>query len=420
MNEQSKQAQKRKLSTNNTFAAPRVIQSAFFGILFSAAIFITVIGSLQAISGDPEQIEQVDLLLSFNLALILALSIYLIFRVWRLLFAKKVRRSAPLLQRRFVMIFSLAALVPAILVGAFSTSMISRNINDLFGENVRTTLNSANQFLNDYLVQEITDLVPSFVATKKYLERNDPLFDNRISYQVDLNRFVSSLDVDAAFVINREGVIHARYISPRTPEGKTVKFLIPTKDVFDFVDQSGRPAVQSRDEDDYLTVFAKLDGDAQKYLVVGQFLRSDSTILSSISGIKEAGTNLNQYNDNQEIFRKIFFLVFLESALLILIAAVWLGIILANRIIEPLGTIVQAAEKVRDGDLSARVAVRGEWGEISDLGSAFNRMTRQLHTQRDDLVREHDISERRRQFSEAVLSGVRAGVIVCPKKAGSP
>jgi len=55
--------------------------------------------------------------------------------------------------------------------------------------------------------------------------------------------------------------------------------------------------------------------------------------------------------------------------------------------------------------------VSGDWGEISDLGSAFNRMTSQLESQRDELVKEHDLSEQRRQFSEAVLSGVRAGVI---------
>jgi len=61
--------------------------------------------------------------------------------------------------------------------------------------------------------------------------------------------------------------------------------------------------------------------------------------------------------------------------------------------------------------MSAKVEVQGDWGEMSDLGSAFNRMTRQLTSQRDELVREHEISEQRRQFSEAVLSGVRAGVI---------
>ena len=73
--------------------------------------------------------------------------------------------------------------------------------------------------------------------------------------------------------------------------------------------------------------------------------------------------------------------------------------------------MINASEKVRLGDMTARVEVDGNWGEISDLGSAFNKMTHQLSTQRDDLVREHDLSEQRRQFSEAVLSGVRAGVI---------
>jgi two-component system nitrogen regulation sensor histidine kinase NtrY len=108
---------------------------------------------------------------------------------------------------------------------------------------------------------------------------------------------------------------------------------------------------------------------------------------------------------------KVFFLTFLEAAILILFTSIWLGLSLANRIINPLGTLIDASEKVRMGDMTARVDVDGNWGEISDLGSAFNKMTYQLSTQRDELVREHDLSEQRRQFSEAVLSGVRAGVI---------
>ena len=406
MSEQNKSAPKRRFPANNAFAAPRVIQSTFFGILFAAAVFITVIASLQAISGEAEQTRQADTLLSFNLVLIGALGLYLIARVWNILFAKKVRRSAPLLQRRFVMIFSLAALVPAILVGAFSSSLISRNINDLFGENVRTTLHSANDFLDSYIKQELSELIPQFVATRKFLENNQPLFENRISYTAYLQRFSRNLDIDTIYVLNREGEVYSRVTSPRSPG-----FRIPTREVFELVDQDNRPAVQSRDEENYLTVFAKMEGYQDVYLLVGQYLKSNQGVLSSISGIEEASRALDQYNDNQEIFRKIFFLTFLETAMLIFIAAVWLGVVLANRIIEPLGTLVAAAEKVREGDLSARVAVRGEWGEISDLGSAFNRMTRQLSSQREDLVREHDISERRRQFSEAVLSGVRAGVI---------
>ena len=81
------------------------------------------------------------------------------------------------------------------------------------------------------------------------------------------------------------------------------------------------------------------------------------------------------------------------------------------RVSSPYSRLGYLKQRVRAGDMGARVSVTGDWGEISDLGSAFNRMTSQLESQRDELIKEHDLSEQRRQFSEAVLSGVRAGVI---------
>jgi len=166
-----------------------------------------------------------------------------------------------------------------------------------------------------------------------------------------------------------------------------------------------------RDDIDYLIAVTQLDAYEDVYLYVGRVLRSNNRVLSSLSGIADASNAIDAFNTDQTLMSKIFFLTFVETALLILFAAVWLGLALANRIIEPLGRLITASERVRSGDMTARVDVQGDWGEMSDLGSAFNRMTRQLNSQRDELVREHDISEQRRQFSEAVLSGVRAGVI---------
>jgi len=72
---------------------------------------------------------------------------------------------------------------------------------------------------------------------------------------------------------------------------------------------------------------------------------------------------------------------------------------------------VQAAGKVAAGDLSARVAIGREPEEIATLSRAFNRMTRDLEQQRQDLRTAHEDAESRRQFTEAVLLGVSAGVI---------
>ena len=396
----------RLLSITRTQRSSAVFQSAVFVTLFFAAIILTVLGTLYSLSRDPARAAQAYPILLFNLPLIGFLGVYLGVRVWRALFSKKRRLSAPLLHRRFVLIFSLAALLPAILVGGFSTTLISRNINELFGENVRTNMGQARQFLNDYLAEQIQELATNVRSVKGVVDNNSDLMSNRITYAANLQKLARTQGLDVIYVINENGHVLARAEGPSAPD-----FLVPSPDVFKQLNVPGEMGFQSRDDIDFLIGLSRLDNYEESYLYVGQFLKSRSPVLSSILGIETASTQLDQYNNDQVLFNRIFLLTFLETALLILFAAMWLGVILANRVITPVARLVDAAESVRAGDLSARVKVEGDWGEISDLGGAFNRMTQQLSSQRDDLVREHDISEQRRQFSEAVLSGVRAGVI---------
>jgi two-component system nitrogen regulation sensor histidine kinase NtrY len=384
---------------------PRIAQSALFGILFVTAIILLVLGALFALSRNPEQTTQSYPILLFNLCLIIMLGIYLGFRVWTGLFAKKRRQSAPLLHRRFVTIFSLAALTPAIVVGAFSTSLISQNINELFGDNVRSNMESAREILDGYVKQELTELATDARAVENELNLRAQNITSRISYTADLQIIARIRDLDAIYIMQKDGYLFTRVESPIAPT-----FEIPLPGVFDGMKPNEIAFIQ-RDDIDYLIAVTQLDAYEDVYLYVGRVLRSNNRVLSSLSGIADASNAIDAFNTDQTLMSKIFFLTFVETALLILFAAVWLGLALANRIIEPLGRLITASERVRSGDMTARVDVQGDWGEMSDLGSAFNRMTRQLNSQRDELVREHDISEQRRQFSEAVLSGVRAGVI---------
>src|SRR6185436_20150432 len=63
------------------------------------------------------------------------------------------------------------------------------------------------------------------------------------------------------------------------------------------------------------------------------------------------------------------------------------------------------------GNLYVQVPVRRGEGDLSQLGETFNKMTQELKTQRDDLMRAHDMIDSRRRFTEAVLAGASAGVI---------
>ena len=385
--------------------APKIARSALFGVLFMTAMFVTILGALFSFSDQSEQIDRSFDVLRANLVLIGLLAVYLGYRVWGTLFTKARRRTAPLLHRRFVFIFSLAALVPAIIVGVFSLSFISQNINDIFGADVRKNMEQARSILDDYVDQELSDLGKDISILSAAIDADPTMVEQRISLTAELQIQARVRDLDAVYMLSDKGDVLARVETPFAPD-----FRVPAESVFQSMSQ-GRIAYQKRDDLDYLIALSPLPEFTNVYLYVGRVLRSDSQVLSSISGIEGATQSLTSFNQKQAKMRNIFVLTLMETALLILMAAIWLGLVLGNRIIEPLGKLITAAELVRAGDMSARVNVGEDWGEISDLGSAFNRMTQQLDSQRDALVKEHDISEQRRQFSEAVLSGVRAGVI---------
>ena len=370
-----------------------------------AAIFLTILGALLSYSTDVERTDQAWDILRFNLVIILVLGLYLAYRVWSTVFAPARGQAAPLLHRRFVMIFSLAALVPAVLVGGFSTSLLSQNLSGIFGERVRGNMEAARQILDGYVSQEAESLREDLGELRLGIARSRTEFGARISFTAELLREAQTRDLDAVYILRDDGFVLTRVETSDAPDLK-----IPGTDVLQGL-TGNDVAIQKRTDIDYLIALSKLSEEPASYLYVGKLLRSDNQVLSSISGIESAALQIARFNENQARMNQIFFFTLLDSALLILMAAIWLGLSLANRIIDPLSGLVNAAERVRAGDMGARVSVTGDWGEISDLGSAFNRMTSQLESQRDELIREHDVSEQRRQFSEAVLSGVRAGVI---------
>ena len=373
-----------------------------------AAIFLTILGALLSYSGDTDRTEQAWSILRFNLVIILVLAIYLAHRVWTTVFAPSRGQAAPLLHKRFVMIFSLAALIPAVLVGGFSTSLLSQNLSGIFGERVRENMEEARQILDGYVSQEFESLGKDLAELQLGIARSRTDFGARISFTAELLREAQTRDLDAVYILREDGFVLTRVETPEAPD-----IRIPNAETFAKLQgpQGSDVAFQKRTDIDYLIALTQLSESPNSYLYVGKLLRSDNQVLSSITGIESAALQISRFNENQARMNRIFFFTLLDSALLILMAAIWVGLALANRIIDPLSGLVNAAERVRAGDMGARVSVNGDWGEISDLGSAFNRMTSQLESQRDELIREHDVSEQRRQFSEAVLSGVRAGVI---------
>jgi two-component system, NtrC family, nitrogen regulation sensor histidine kinase NtrY len=104
-------------------------------------------------------------------------------------------------------------------------------------------------------------------------------------------------------------------------------------------------------------------------------------------------------------------LVYAMLALVFLLASIWMGLRFSDRLVEPIVRLLNASRRVAQGDFNAKVATVDGPGDLITLSQTFNMMTDQIRMHRDQLIETNEQLDDRRRFTEAMLSGVSAGVI---------
>ena len=132
---------------------------------------------------------------------------------------------------------------------------------------------------------------------------------------------------------------------------------------------------------------------------------------SNLDRVREASQSYLNLEQQRGTIQITFVAIFAVVALLLLLAAVWIGMTIANQMARPISRLIEAAQRVSGGDLSQRVAIDETIGEMATLSEAFNDMTSKLGAQQDGLMQMNRQLDERRRFTETVLGGVSAGVI---------
>jgi two-component system nitrogen regulation sensor histidine kinase NtrY len=128
--------------------------------------------------------------------------------------------------------------------------------------------------------------------------------------------------------------------------------------------------------------------------------------------IAEAGVAIYQALEQKKVGIQVAFAsMFALIALIVLLSAIWFGLNFSNRLVAPIRRLIHATDQVTTGNFYVQVPVRRAEGDLAHLGETFNKMTSELRRQHDSLTEASDVLDRRRRFTEAVLSGVSAGVI---------
>ena len=326
---------------------------------------------------------------------------------WRLigLLRARSRDAGARLHMRFVFLFAMAAVAPAVIVALFFGVLVTRGIDNWFNARVQTVVENSATVARSYLDAQQKRYISGHVAgMAQGLNAAAPaLAESPVAFSRFLRDQTADNGFGAAYLIDRDGRVLAR-----AEPADGVAFLFPPAAAFQAADEGDVDMVGFETADLFRALY-RLHAypDAYLYVVrpvdrgIFRHLRLTEASLSAYRQAKASGSRI----------RGAFAVAYFETVLLVLVGAVWLGMEAAGAIAAPVARLVQAAGRVSAGDLSARVEIGKEPQEIAALSRAFNRMTRDLKEQQEALRAAHVEAETRRLFTEAVLLGVSAGVI---------
>jgi two-component system nitrogen regulation sensor histidine kinase NtrY len=344
-------------------------------------------------------------LLNLDLILLLLLGVVIARRLVQLHAQLRRGSAGSRLHTRLVLLFSGVAVTPAIIVVSFSVFFLSSGLNNWFSERVRNAIDNSLSAAQAYLKEHKENIHADALAMAADLNRESASLDfngARLRQLVDAQAALRSLT--EAIVFDGSGRVLARTGLSFTMEVEQ----IPSDALASAA--AGEVVNVPSDTDDRVRALVRLDGFGDAYLFVGRFV--DAKVLGYMERAQTMAAEYQRMQSDRSGIQITSALIFMIVALLLLFASVWIGLALANQLVAPIGRLITAADRVRSGDLLARVPDDGpDTDEFVMLSRAFNRMTTQLDSQRRELIEANQQLDERRRFTETVLAGVSAGVI---------
>jgi two-component system nitrogen regulation sensor histidine kinase NtrY len=378
-------------------------------LVLTVGAIVSGIATWVAISGTPPSRTDtgtVLVLLNLDLILLLLLGIVIARRLVALYLQRRQGSAGSRLHVRLVALFGAVASAPAILVAVFSVFFLSSGLEAWFSERVRSALENSLAVAEAYLAEHKEIIRADALAMAADLTRDaDPLLESPEQLRQLVNTQAALRSLTEAIVFDSTGRVLARSGLSFTMDME-IERLSPTT-----LEQAaaGDVVVLTSDTDDRVRALVRLDGYGGAFLFVGRFV--DANVLGFMERTQQVVSEYRQMERQRSGIQITSALIFAVVALLLLFAAVWIGLTFANELATPISRLIDAADRVRGGDLMARVPEGPEADEVGVLSRAFNRMTSQLASQRDELIRANQQLDARRRFTETVLAGVSAGVI---------
>ncbi len=396
MDKLSRLRRKRRLQNAATLSL------VILGPVLAIATF-TVLGPLDKGASAPS----LRLILLTDVVYILVVAALVLQRVARMISARRARSAGSRLHLRLTGVFALVALIPTILVAVFAVLTVNVGLEGWFSERVRQVVGTSVAAAEAYHAEHESDLIEDTEGLAAYLNltRNATFFlsDGNLRELLTQGQVQIQRGLREAYVIDGSRTLRAR-----GERSYLFDFEEPTQGDITAADLGGVVVIQDWDNNEFRALM-KLDAFVDRYLYISRNV--DGDILNLLDDTQETATLYHQLESERGTILFEFALLYIGFAVILILAAIWLGLWFAERLSRPVGRLAGAAQQVGTGDLNVQVIEEDGDDEIAMLGRYFNQMTRQLKGQRDTLLENNRQIERRRRVFDSVLSSVASGVV---------
>ena len=347
------------------------------------------------------------LILLTDLVYVLVVAALVLARVARMVADRRSRSAGSRLHLRLTGVFAGMALVPTVLVAVFAVLSVNLGLEGWFSDRVRSVVGSSLAAAQAYEGEQRKDLTDDANTLAAYLnlakQKTFFLRDDQLRPLLSQGQEQIQRGLKEAYLIDGTGTLRTR-----GDRSYLFGFEPVTLDDLKRAREIGPVLIQDWANNEFRAL-VHLDAFADRYLYVSRDV--DGSILSLLDETQATVQLYNQLESERGRLLLNFGLIYLGFAIILILAAVWLGLWFAERLARPVGRLAGAAQMVGGGDLDVHVPEEDGDDEIAMLGRLFNQMTRQLKGQREALMDSHRQTERRRRLFDSVLSNVTAGVI---------
>ncbi|OWU84881.1 ATPase [Oceanicola sp. 22II-s10i] len=347
------------------------------------------------------------LVLLADLVYVLTVAALVLQRVAQMIAARRARSAGSRLHLRLTGVFALMALLPAVTVAIFAAITINVGLEGWFSDRVRNVVGTSLSAARAYEDEHRAGLREDATALADFIDRaRDSVFfmsDGELRQVLTSGQTQIQRGLREAYVIDGGGEIRAR-----GERSYLFDFERPTTAQIEQAGDSGLAIIEDWDNNEFRALLP-LRNFTDRYLYVSREV--DGGILSLLDDTRATVQLYQQLESERGRVLFEFGLLYLGFAVILILAAVWLGLWFAERLSRPVGRLTGAAQQVGAGDLDVQVIEDEGDDEIAMLGRYFNQMTRQLKRQRETLLENTGQIEGRRRLFDSVLSSVTSGVV---------